>query len=217
MEIEIWSDVICPWCYIGKRRFERALAEFERADEVRVVWRAFELDPDLEGSYAGTVHEMLAAKMGGDMARAEAMNAQVTHLAAEEGLHYDLDRARPGSTFDAHRVLHLAGRHGLRDEATERLMRGYFGEGLPVADHDALARAVAEVGVPEAEARAVLAGDAYGPDVHADLERARRLGVGGVPFFALGGRYGVSGAQPTGAFAQALRQAWDTAGATTAG
>lgn len=209
MEIEIWSDVVCPWCYIGKRRFEAALAEFEHADDVKVIWRSFELDPDSPQVYPGGIHDMLAQKMGGDTERARQMNAQVTSLAADVGLSYDFDRARPGNTFDAHRLIHLAEKHGLQAEAKERLLRGYFEEGLSVGDHDELAAAIAELGVPEEEARSVLAGDAYAEEVRADVDRARQLGVGGVPFFALAGRYGISGAQPTETFAQALQQAWD--------
>ena len=207
MNVEIWSDIVCPWCYIGKRRFERALRSFDGGDEVRVTWRSFQLDPEASAWEAGTADERLAAKLGGDMERARALHAHVTALAAEEGLSYRFDRARSGNTFMAHRLLHLAARHGLRAEAKERLMHGYFTEGLAIGDPAQVAAAVAEVGVPEAEARTVANGDAFAADVRADVDRARRLGIGGVPFFVLDGRVGVSGAQPSDVFLQALRQA----------
>jgi len=152
MNVEIWSDVVCPWCYIGKRRFEQALAQFPQRDDVNVVWRSFELDPDAPKSFPGTLNEMLARKMRTTPEQAAHMNARVSALAAEAGLDYHLDRARPSNTFDAHRLLHLALERGAQAHLKERLMRAYFTEGQRIGDHETLARLAAEVGLPEAEA-----------------------------------------------------------------
>jgi predicted DsbA family dithiol-disulfide isomerase len=208
LTVEIWSDVVCPWCYLGKRRFEAALAGFEHRDAVEVIWRSFELDPDAPRSQDQSAAETLAAKYGMTVEQAEATHAQMTELAASEGLEYHFDRARRGNTFDAHRLLHLAAARGLQGEAKERLMRGYFTDGEPIGDRDALVRLVAEAGVDAEEARTALAGDAYADAVRADEELARRIGIRGVPFFVLGRRYGISGAQPADALLQALEQAW---------
>jgi predicted DsbA family dithiol-disulfide isomerase len=206
--IEIWSDVVCPWCYVGKRRFESALERFEHRDDVTVTFRSFELDPQAEREPAGTTTERLASKYGMSPEQAEGMHAQMTALAAEEGLEYHLDRTRGGNTFDAHRLIHLAADHGLQAEAKERLMRGYFSEGEPVGDPEALVRLVADVGVDADEARAVLASDRYADAVREDEDLARRMGINGVPYFVLGRRYGVSGAQSADVLLQALDQAW---------
>jgi predicted DsbA family dithiol-disulfide isomerase len=208
LSVEIFSDVVCPWCYIGKRRFEAALARFVHRDDVEVTWRSFELDPDAPREADGPPAERLAAKYGTSVQEAEAMNARVSALAAADGLEYHLDRARAGNTFDAHRILHLAKPHGLAEEAEERLMRAYFSEGEPIADHETLVRLAAELGVDAREARAVLASDRYADDVREDERLAARMGIRGVPFFVLGRRFGVSGAQPADALLQALEQAW---------
>jgi predicted DsbA family dithiol-disulfide isomerase len=200
--------VVCPWCYIGKRRFEAALAQFAHRDAVAVLWRSFELDPHAERKFPGTLDELLARKMGGGIKRAAVANARVTALAAEVGLEYHLDRAQPGNTFDAHRLLHLAAAHGLQGAMQERLMRAYFTEGLPVGDAGTLLGLSAEVGLDAEEARAILEGDAYTDEVRADEELAGAYGISGVPFFVLGEHYGVSGAQPAEVFSQALAAAW---------
>lgn len=132
MHVEIWSDIVCPWCYIGKRRFEAALARFPHADEVRVTWRSFQLDPYAPRTFPGSLDEMLARKLGRTVAEARALNEHVTALASEEGLAYRLDRAKPGNTFDAHRALHLAASRGLGPEAKERMLRAYFTEGAEI-------------------------------------------------------------------------------------
>jgi predicted DsbA family dithiol-disulfide isomerase len=208
LTVEIWSDVVCPWCYLGKRRFENALAAFAERDQVEVTWRSFELDPHAPREHELGAAEHLAAKYGMSVEQARASQAQLTELAAAEGLTYDFDRTRGGNTFDAHRAIHVAASHGRQDEAKERLMRGYFTEGEPIGDPEAVARMVAEVGVDVEEARAALAGDAYADAVRADEELARRIGISGVPFFVLGRRYGVSGAQPAELLLQALERAW---------
>jgi predicted DsbA family dithiol-disulfide isomerase len=209
LAVEIWSDVVCPWCYIGKRRFESALAQFEHRDEVELRWRSFELDPDAPRIAEVPGPERLAAKYGVSLEQARAMNANVTGIAAGEGLEYRLDRTRGGNTFDAHRLIQLAADKGIQDAVKERLMRGYFTEGEPIGDHDALARLTADAGLDPAAARALLAGDAHADSVRADEQLARQLGITAVPFFVLDRRYGVSGAQPAEILLGALQQAWE--------
>jgi predicted DsbA family dithiol-disulfide isomerase len=208
MQVEIWSDVVCPWCYIGKRRFESALARFAHRDEVRVVYRSFELDSHAPRHSDRTTHEVLASKYGISLQRAAAMNERVTQLAAAEGLDYQLDRTRYTNTFDAHRMIHLAAAHSLQAEAHERLMRAYFTEGEDVADAETLARLLTEVGVSADEVRAALTSDAYGDGVREDLLRARGFGIDGVPFFVIDEQYGISGAQPTELLLTALNEIW---------
>lgn len=208
MQIEIWSDVVCPWCYIGKRRFETALARFAHRDEVTLVWRSFELDPNAPRQGAQNLNAYLATKMGISLEQAAAMNEQVTELAANEGLDYQLDRAKHGNTFDAHRLIHLAAAHGLQAVAKERLLRAYFSEGLPISDHATLAALGAAIGLDLDEVNTMLAGDAYAANVRDDEQRATGFGIRGVPFFVFNERYGVSGAQSSVVFLDALEQAW---------
>ena len=206
LRVEIWSDVVCPWCYVGKRRFERALAAFDHRDDVELTWRSFELDPEAprEREHSGAEH--LAAKYGMSVEQAHATNAQMTELAAGEGLEYHLDRTRGGNSFDAHRLIHVAADHGLQDAMKERLMRAYFTEGEAVGDRETLIRLADEVGL---DARETLNGDAYADAVNADVELAHRIGIRGVPYFVLDRRYGVSGAQPAELLLQALDKAWE--------
>ncbi len=206
MKIEIWSDVICPWCYIGKRRFEAALAQYPKRDEVQLIWRSYELDPQAPTMRPGTLVEMLSHKYGVSLAEAAAMNARVTAVAHEVGLEYKLEQAKPGNTLAAHRLLHLAAQRQLGDAATERLMQAYFCESLAVGDTSALARLAPEFGISEAEVLSVLAGEAYIAEVRADEARANELGIRGVPFFLFDERLGVSGAQPVEVFLQALAE-----------
>ena len=209
LTVEIWSDVVCPWCYIGKRRFEAALAAFEHADEVTVMWRSFELDQEAPKVAEGTATERLAAKYGMSLERAQQLHAEMTERAAEEGLDFRFDLARGGNTFDAHRLIHLAATYGHQAASKERLMRAYFTEGEPIADPETLIRVVAEVGVDPVEARDVLQTDRFAEDVREDELLASQLGIQGVPFFVLGRRYGISGAQPADVLLQALDQSWE--------
>jgi predicted DsbA family dithiol-disulfide isomerase len=211
LTVEIWSDVVCPWCYLGKHRFEEALASFEHRDEVTVMFRSFELDPEAPRTVEGTAAERLAAKYGMSLERAEAMHANMTEMGAAEGVEFRFDRARGGNTFDAHRLIHLAATYGLQAAAKERLMRAHFTDGEPIADPETLVRLVAEVGVDADDARDVLAGTRFAEDVREDELLAARLGIQGVPFFVLDRRYGVSGAQPPEALLQALERAWGEA------
>src|SRR3954451_11407416 len=183
MRIDIWSDVVCPWCYVGKRRLEAALASFPARDTVEVHWHAFELDPGAPATREGSYVERLAQKYGRSLEQAAEMTASMTATAAAEGLDFRFDRSKPGNTFDAHRLLHLAGERGVQDAVKERLFRATFTEGEPIADTDTLVRLVAEAGLDADEARAVLAEDRYAADVRNDEAQAQRLGISGVPFF----------------------------------
>jgi predicted DsbA family dithiol-disulfide isomerase len=208
MKVEIWSDVVCPWCYIGKRRFESALADFEHKEEVEVTWRSYQLSPDAPRAVGKSVNQHLADKYNVSLEQAHAIHDRVTGIAAEVGLEYHMDIAQHSNTFDAHRLIHLAAHHNLQDAAKERLMKGYFTEGAPIGDDETLVNLVSEVGVPADEARAVLASNAYADEVRADIKRAAMLGIQGVPFFVLDEKFGVSGAQPSEVFTDALSQAW---------
>jgi predicted DsbA family dithiol-disulfide isomerase len=209
MNIEIWSDVVCPWCYIGKRQFERAVASFSHPDEITVTYRSFELDPGAPAERSGTHAEHLAGKYGMTITQAEQAGQQMTQRAAADGLEFRFDLIRGGNTFDAHRLLHLAKDHGLQPEMKERLMRATFTEGLPIADRPTLARLAAEVGLPAAQVQTVLDGDNYADAVRADEQQAARYGITGVPFFVADGKYAVSGAQPPEVLLQLLQRAYD--------
>jgi len=210
MKVEIWSDVVCPWCYIGKRRFEAALTRFAHRDDVELIWRSFELDATAPPSAAdqGGYAARLATKYGCTVTEAQTMIDTMTATAAREGLDFRFDLARPGNTFDAHRLLHLAREHGQQDALKERLDRATFTEGSPASDHAALRALATEVGLPTADVDAVLATDRYGEAVRADEAQARAYGISGVPFFVIDAKYGISGAQPADVVLQALEQAW---------
>ncbi|BEP13680.1 protein disulfide isomerase FrnE [Acidothermaceae bacterium B102] len=210
MKVEIWSDVVCPWCYVGKRRFEKALAQFPQRDQIELVWRSFELDPTAGPSPAEGGHqaEHLAEKYGRSLAEAQGMLDSMTATAATEGLDFRFDLNRSGNTFDAHRLLHLALAHGVQDQLKERLDHATFTEGSPVSEHSALRGLAIEVGLPADEVDAVLASDQFADAVRADVEQARAYGISGVPFFVVDGKYGISGAQPPEVVLQTLTQAW---------
>ena len=208
MIVEIWSDIACPWCYIGRRRFEKALGAFEHRDQVKVIWRSFELDPNAPRDYPGSVNDILAERYGMTRERAERVNQHVTELAAIEGLEYHLDHAHPVNSLDAHRMIHLAASHNLQSEMKERLQKAYFTEGAIVSDVETLVRLAVEVGLNADETRQMLASDLYLDAVRADQQRAYQLGIHGVPFFLLDEKFAVSGAQPTEVFTTALQRAW---------
>jgi predicted DsbA family dithiol-disulfide isomerase len=207
LALEIWSDVVCPWCYVGKRRLEAALEMLPDRDDVEVRWRSFQLDPEAPPTRNMPADEHLAAKYGMSVEDARALNEQMTELAAREGLEYHLDRTRGGNTFDAHRLIQLGAARGVQDAVKERLMRGYFTEGEAVSDHETLVRLGADAGLDPDEARAALASGAYADDVRGDEDLARRMGIRGVPYFVLNRRFGVSGAQPAELLAQAFERA----------
>ena len=213
MKVEIWSDVVCPWCYVGKRRFEQALSAFPHADQVEVVWRSFELDSQAPAERTGDYAVRLGEKYGCSVERAQEMIDTMTAAGAEDGLDLRFDRARVGSTFDAHRLLHWAlgheaGAPGVQGALKERLLRATFTEGEPIGDQATLVRLASEVGLDAGEAEEVLRSGRYAADVRADQERARAYGISGVPFFVVDEKFGVSGAQPADVLRQVLEQAW---------
>jgi predicted DsbA family dithiol-disulfide isomerase len=209
LNVDIWSDIACPWCYVGKRRLEAALARFPASADVAITWHAFELDPaapkvrDASATYA----ERLAKKYGSSVARANEMLTTMTDTAAKDGLDFHFERVQSGNTFDAHRLIHLAHERGVQGAVKERLLRAYMTEGAVISDRDVLVRLGVEAGLDAEEARAVLSSDRYAAEVRADEDQARTLGISGVPFFVIGG-YGVSGAQPPDALLSVLTRAW---------
>lgn len=208
LRIDVWSDIVCPWCAIGNRRLERALERFSHRDRVQVVWHSFQLDPSAPRVYPGDHVEHLAKKYGRTRDQAQAMVQRVIDVAAEDGLTLRLLQARGGNTFDAHRLLHFAAERGLESALRLRLFRGYMTEGEPIGEPEVLVRLATEAGLPADETQAVLASDRHAQDVRDDAAEAAAIGIDGVPFFVLGGRVAVSGAQPVDLFVRALDQAW---------
>ena len=208
MQVEIWSDIACPWCYIGKRRFETALADFEHRDEVRVTWRSFELDPSAPPERSGDLAARLANKYGMTLEQARAVGQQMTAVAAAEGLEFRFDIARSGATFDGHRILHFAESHGLQDEMKERLLRAYLTEGELISDHRTLTRLADDIGLPSDEAAELLAGERYAAEVRDDERTATLFGISAVPTFVIDRAIGASGAHPPEALLELLRRGW---------
>lgn len=209
MLIEIWSDVVCPWCYIGKRRLEKALAGFPHAEDVDVVYRSFQLDPSAPVVPTETVAESLGRKYGGGPEAGKKMIDRVEAVAAEEGLLFRHHQALRVNTVDAHRLLHLAACEDKQAQLKEALLSAYFIETENVADHDTLVRIATGVGLEEKRVREVLQGKEYADEVEADIREAASLGANGVPFFVIDRKYGISGAQPSEVFGQVLDRAWD--------
>lgn len=208
MKVEIWSDVMCPFCYIGKRRFEHALNRFAHKDNIEVEWKSFQLDPTMQTAPGVNINQYLAEKKGWSIDYAKQLNSQVTAMAAAEGLVYDFDKAIPANSFDAHRFAAYAKQQGRGDEAEERLFRAYFTEGENIADHNTLARLGKEIGLDEFEVKKVLAEERFGEAVRHDIAEAEAVGVRGVPFFVLNRQYAVSGAQAADTFLQALQKSF---------
>lgn len=206
MLVEIWSDVVCPWCAIGKARFEQALDSWAHAEEVTVRWRSFELDPNRQGTVEGDYVDLLARKYGASREQAQGMVDRMVATGADEGIEFRFDIARPGNTFDAHRLLHLAADRGVQHAVKARFLAGYHSQGVAIAEHDELTDLATDAGLDREEVTDVLAGDAYGDAVRADEEQARDYGIRGVPFFVLDGQVGVSGAQPVAHLRSALEQ-----------
>ena len=207
LRVEIWSDIACPWCYVGKRRFEAALASFEHRDQVQVTWRSFELDPSAPLEREGDGATRLAEKYGTTRERALEMHRHMTEVAAGDGLEFRFDIARGGNTFDAHRLLHLAAERGVQDALKERLMRAYLTEGELIGDHAVLLRLAREAGIPEQEALDVLDSERFADEVRADERTAASLGISAVPFFVVDRAFGASGAQPPEVLLDLLRRA----------
>jgi predicted DsbA family dithiol-disulfide isomerase len=210
MRIEVWSDVICPWCYIGKRRLERALADFP--DEVELVWRSFQLDPGAPVVPTEGVAEHLGRKYGGGPDAGRAMIDNVEAIAAEEGLLYRLNQAQRVNTMDAHRLVQLAGESGRQSELTEALMAAYFTHARNIADHVVLRQIAEDAGLESAAVEAVLSSDRYRAEVEADIAQAAAYGANGVPFFVFDNAFAVSGAQPSELFRQVLDRARGASG-----
>ncbi|WP_298459745.1 DsbA family protein [uncultured Cellulomonas sp.] len=211
LRVEIWADVACPWCYIGRRRFAAALRTFPHREHVEVRWRSYQLSPEAPVGSALSEAEMLAEAKMLPLADVQEMFTHVTAVAAGVGLDLRFDTVRPANTFDAHRLVHLARRRSpeLADAVVEALMSAHFTRGLAVDDREVLAGIAADVGLDAGEVRASLADDDAADDVLADLEEGRTVRVSGVPFFVLDRRLGVSGAQPTELFTEALERAWE--------
>jgi predicted DsbA family dithiol-disulfide isomerase len=207
MRVDIWSDVVCPWCYVGKRRFETALAAFDGAADVEVVHHSFQLNPAAPHGQTSDRREMLMQKYRLSRPQVDEMDRRMTETAAAEGLQYRLDGTRSGNTFDAHQLLQFAKTRGVQDALLERLYRAYFTEQRSIFERDSLVALAADVGLDAAEARAVLEENRFAAAVEEDIDTARRLGANGVPFFVIDGRLGISGAQPPAVFVEALQRA----------
>jgi len=210
MLIEVWSDVVCPWCYIGKRNLEAALAGFDHADRVVVEWRSYELDATTPARVELSMDEVLERKYGMTAEQASTANRQMTELAAKVGLEYHLDRVQIGNTFDAHRLIHLAATVGKAGAMKERLLRAYFTEGRAISDPATLADLATDVGLDADRVAEMLSGDEFADEVRGDEARAMELGSTGVPFFVFDERLGIPGAQPPDVLLRLLNRAWDT-------
>lgn len=208
MNVEIWSDVMCPFCYIGKRKFEQALAQFPQRDQVQVTWKSFQLNPNQQTEPNRSINDYLAEVKGWSLDQAKAMNDRVSDMASEVGLTYHLDKAVVANSFDAHRLIQLAKTQGLSDAMEERLFLAYFTEGLNTADHATLLRLGTEVGLSAESVEQVLSSNQFADAVRQDIYESQQVGVRGVPFFVLNQRYAVSGAQAPETFLGALTTAW---------
>jgi predicted DsbA family dithiol-disulfide isomerase len=210
LQIDVWSDIACPWCYVGKRRLERALRDFPHADDVKVVWHAFELDPAApkERDPAISHAERIAKKYGISVEQARLNSDRLRETARAEGLAFDFEHIRSGNTFDAHRLVQLGRERGIQAAVEERFFSAYLEQGASMSDHGTLVRLAVEAGLDEREATDVLASDQFAAEVRADEAQARELGISGVPCFVLDERYAVSGAQPPQILLSALHQAW---------
>lgn len=208
MKVEIWSDVMCPFCYIGKRRFEDALQQFAYKDEVEIEWKSFQLNPDMKTDPSVSISQYLADAKGWTLEYAQQMNKHVTEMAAEVGLQYDFDRSVVANSFNAHRFSHLAKKYNLGDAAEEQLFKAYFTLGKNIDDADILAELGTEIGLDKDEVLAVLNSSEYSDDVKHDIAEAQYLGIRGVPFFVMNGKYAVSGAQAVPVFSETLEKAF---------
>jgi predicted DsbA family dithiol-disulfide isomerase len=209
MKVEIWSDIMCPFCYIGKRKFETALAKFPHKDNVQLVWKSFQLAPNLKTQPDKNIHQFLSEHKGISIEQARAMNNQVTHMASQVGLVYNFDKAIAANSFNVHRFIHFAKQQGKQDEAEELLFRSYFTDGKNIDDYPTLIELGTEMGLDTISLKTALENGSYADDVKADILEAQQLGVSGVPFFILNRKYAVSGAQESQTFFEALTKAFD--------
>ncbi len=208
MKVEIWSDVMCPFCYIGKRRFENALARFPHKDDVEVIWKSFQLNPGMKTQPEKNIKQYLAEVKGWSLEQAKQVNDYVTNMASEVGLQYDFDKAVVANSFDAHRVVQLAKTHGKGDAMEEQLFKAYFTEGKNIADHPTLIALAIGIGLEKDAVKRTLESDQYADAVEQDIYESQQIGVRGVPYFVFNDRYAVSGAQATDTFTGAIHQAW---------
>jgi predicted DsbA family dithiol-disulfide isomerase len=204
MQVEIWSDVMCPFCYIGKRRFEKALEQYPDKDHIEIVWKSYQLSPDMKTDPSKNIHQYLAEHKGMSLQEAKNLNEQVSRMAAGEGLVYDLDKAVVANSFKAHRFAHFAKQAGRQDEAEEGLFRAYFTEGKNIDDTAVLLKMGEEIGLDSLALKTALENGDFADDVRGDIYEAQQLGVRGVPFFVFDRKYAVSGAQESTAFSQSL-------------
>jgi predicted DsbA family dithiol-disulfide isomerase len=204
MKVEIWSDVICPFCYIGKRKLESALARLPQRERVEIAWKSFQLQPDVTTDPTRNAVQHLAERKGWSLDFARQAAADVSNRAKEVGLAFDYDRTVVANTFDAHRLSHYAATRARDDDVVERLFKAYFTEGRNIADHAFLTELAVGAGLPEDEVRQVLASGLFGDEVRRDIDEAMQMAIGGVPFFVFDGKYAVSGAQDSSVFLEAL-------------
>jgi predicted DsbA family dithiol-disulfide isomerase len=209
MRVEIWSDLACPWCHLGQRRFELALESFAHRDDVEVTWRAFELDPDAPAEREGDRVERLARKYGSSREQAESAQRGIAEQGARDGAEFRFDLVRDGNTFDAHRLLKLAAAHGVADRMNRRLFTARFAEGALLSDRAELDRLARDAGLPADEVADLLAGDRFADDVRADEQLAAELGIQAVPFFVVDRAIGASGAHPPEVLGQLLERGWE--------
>lgn len=208
VKIDIWSDVVCPFCFIGKRHLELALADFEHRDQVEIAWHSFELDPNAPAELSERLVEHIAHKYQLSREQSVASQQDIAARAAAVGLSFDWQNARPGNTFDAHRVIHFAASHGVANQAEDVLMTAYFSQGKALGKRETLIALAPQIGLDPDEVREMLASDRFADAVRADEAQAQAYGITGVPFFVVNDKYGISGAQPVEAFQQALTQIW---------
>ena len=208
MKVKIWSDVMCPFCYIGKRRFEQALQQFSHADDLEIEWKSFQLNPYMQTDPNVNINQYLAEIKGWTLEDARSMNDHVTGMAAAVGLTYNFDTAIVANSFNAHRFSHLAKQNQLGEAAEEALFKAYFTEGRNIDDTDTLALLGAEIGLDAALVKNTLASDAFTNEVKKDIEEAQYLGIRGVPFFVFNDKYGISGAQDVKVFVQTLEKSF---------
>jgi predicted DsbA family dithiol-disulfide isomerase len=206
MKVEIWSDINCPFCYIGKRRFEKALDGFAQKENVEVVWKSFQLDPEMKTVPGQSVHQYLANRKGVTVEKGKEMNAYMSSIAKEVGLEYNFDKAIINNTMDAHRLLHLAEKHGVQSEVKELLFAAYYTNGKNIGDTETLVQVGESAGLNAEEIRAMLKSDSYVDEVKQDQYEAQQLGIKGVPYFVFNNKYGVSGAQPGEVFTEVLEK-----------
>jgi predicted DsbA family dithiol-disulfide isomerase len=209
MNVEIWSDVMCPFCYIGKRKFEKALEQFPHKNDIKIIWKSFQLDPSTVTDPSLNTIENLRLKKGWSKEQAAETIAHVADIAKQVGLDFNFDKAVVANSFDAHRLSHLAKKYNKQNELEEKLFSAYFTEGKNTADYETLLKIALEIGMDEGEVSQVLKGNTFANEVHQDVEQAQQIGVRGVPFFVLNQKYAISGAQESETFLQALHKAYD--------